>query len=131
MEANLKAGEFRIRKVRLEQHGFAYDTFELTGNLAGERVRRRFKTRAEALGEKSRLEVASANADGAIKNVTPRLTSAQFIEPAIELRDSVVYILFHGPNRDPMRARWPPTMIGSGIPGKTMSEKHRQAGQLE
>jgi integrase len=80
MEVTMPNGDFRIRRVRLTQHGFAYATFELTGYLAGERVRKRFKTRELALGEKNRLEVASANDEGAIKTATTRLTAAQLAE---------------------------------------------------
>jgi len=58
----------------------AYETFELTGYLKGERIRRRFKSRDLAAGEKNRLEVAAANDDGAIKTVTTRLAPAQLAE---------------------------------------------------
>jgi hypothetical protein len=77
MEANVKNGVFRIRKVRLEQHGFAYDTFELTGYLAGERIRNRFKTRELAVGEKTRLEVKVANGAGDVRAVVTRLSELQ------------------------------------------------------
>jgi integrase len=80
MEALVKNGGFRTQKVRLTQHGVTYSTFELTGYLAGERIRKRFKTRELAEGERNRLEVAAANDDGAIKTVTTRLTPTQLAE---------------------------------------------------
>eukprot|EP01035_Chromulina_nebulosa_P029488 gene29488-39081_t len=44
------------------------------------RVRKRFKSKTLANGEKNRLEVAAANADGAVKTVITRLNSAQLAE---------------------------------------------------
>jgi hypothetical protein len=77
MEANVRNGEFEIREVQLTQHGFTYDTFELTGYLAGERVRNRFKTRDLAVGAKTRLEVKAANGAGDVRAVVTRLTDVQ------------------------------------------------------
>ncbi|MDP3069834.1 MAG: hypothetical protein Q8N18_06065 [Opitutaceae bacterium] len=76
----MKAAGFRIRAIHAKEHGCKYRTFQIVGYLHGERVRRRFKSRDEALGEKNRLEVAAANADGALKPVSTRLNTAQVAE---------------------------------------------------
>jgi integrase len=66
--------------VRLCQHGCSYDAFELSGYLAGHRIRKWFKNRELAHGEKCRLEVSAANADGGFQTVTTRLNPAQLAE---------------------------------------------------
>lgn len=76
----MKSGGFSIRSIWAKEHGWRYKTFQLVGYLDGRRVRKRFKSRELALGEKNRLEVAAANNDGAIKTVTTRLTGAQLAE---------------------------------------------------
>jgi len=80
MESTMNSASFAIRRINAREHGCRYQTFQLVGYLDGHRVRKRFKSRAEALGEKNRLEVAVANRDGAIKTVTTRLTSTQLAE---------------------------------------------------
>ena len=79
MGANMKNGDFSIRRLKLSEHGFDYETWQLIGYLNGERVRKRFKSREEALGEKNRLEVAAANA-GEIVARNTRLSAAQLAD---------------------------------------------------
>lgn len=79
MKAKDSSG-FAIKRVTLTEKGFNYDTFRLTGRLNGERIRKQFKSREEALGEANRLGVQAANTDGAIRSVLTRLTGEQVIE---------------------------------------------------
>jgi hypothetical protein len=67
---------FSIKRITLAQKGFSYVTFQLTGYLHSQRIRKQFKSQEEALGEKNRLEVAAAN-DGSINSVLTRLTVEQ------------------------------------------------------
>lgn len=76
----MKSGEFTVRRIWAKEHGFRYQTFQVVGYLDGSRVRKRFRSRAEALGEKNRLDVAAANHDGTMKTVTTRLTGGQLAE---------------------------------------------------
>ncbi len=76
----MKPREFKIRRVTATDHGYRYQTFLVSGYLHGERVRRKFKTRDEALGEKTRLEVAAANGGGEIRAHNTRLTLAQLAD---------------------------------------------------
>jgi integrase len=80
MEVTMNSGEFTIRRINAREHGCRYQTFQLVGYLDGQRIRKRFKSRTEALGEKNRLEVSAANSDGRIKTVTTRLTGPQLAE---------------------------------------------------
>lgn len=71
---------FVIKRVSLTEKGVTYDTFRLTGRLNGQRIRRQFKSREEALGEKNRLEVQAANSGGSIRAVPTRLSEIQIAE---------------------------------------------------
>ncbi len=73
------SGKFVLRQVRAASHGVAYDTFLLSGWLNGRRIRRHFKDRDEALGEKNRLEVEAANR-GEIQVRATRLSAVQLAE---------------------------------------------------
>jgi hypothetical protein len=55
------SGKFVLKRVRAACNGVTYDTFRLSGWLNGRRIRRQFKDRDEALGEKNRLEIEAAN----------------------------------------------------------------------
>lgn len=79
MRAKNSAG-FEIKPVRLNQKGFTYETFRLTGWLNGRRVRKQFKSRDEAQGEKLRLEVEAANTSGQVRTVVTRLNDEQVRE---------------------------------------------------
>ncbi len=70
-------GQFKITPVTVTTDGYEYPTFRVSGWLNGQRIRKNFKSRAEAQGEKQRLEVAAANAEGDIQAVNTRLTSSQ------------------------------------------------------
>jgi len=77
MKARTKIGEFRIRRVQANDHGFSYSTFQVVGYLNGERVRKKFKSRQEALGELNRLQVQAVNEDGLIRTTNTRLDGTQ------------------------------------------------------
>lgn len=51
-----QSGRFAIRQVKAASNGFTYDTFLRSGWLNGIQVRRHFKNRDEAMGEKNRPE---------------------------------------------------------------------------
>ncbi len=72
--------DFKIRTVTVRENGYAYTTHKLSGWLNGRLIRKRFKSREEALGELNRLQVQAANADGVIRAVNTRLTTAQLAE---------------------------------------------------
>ena len=80
MEVPLKSGKFLVRRIVVTDHGFTYPTFQVVGYLAGQRVRKRFKSLEEAAGEKSRLEVAAANEDSGVRSVNTRLGVDQVAE---------------------------------------------------
>src|SRR5207247_77755 len=69
--------EFQVRPVTLNQHGCEYLTFEVVGYLGSDRVRKRFKSRDEAVAEKSALEIKSANANAQVRTAITRLTDFQ------------------------------------------------------
>ena len=75
--ARNKNGEFRIRQIQTTDHGFKYSTFQVVGYLNGERIRKKFKSREDALGELNRLEVQAANSDGLIRPINTRLDAVQ------------------------------------------------------
>ena len=79
MEAPMKAG-FRIKPVNVTSGDFTYRTHRLCGWLNGQRIRRQFKSRDEAEGEKNRLEVAAANVGGKVRALNTRLSEAQLAE---------------------------------------------------
>src|SRR5262245_10149845 len=68
---------FSIKPVKVRNGEFTYRSFRLVGWLNGARLRKQFQDRAEAEGEKSRLEVEAANRDGAIRPINSRLTTEQ------------------------------------------------------
>lgn len=72
-----KPSALGIKRAKLTEKGFTYETFRLTGWHNGERVRKQFKSREEADGEKNRLEVEAANAESGTRAVNTRLTAAQ------------------------------------------------------
>ncbi len=76
----MKSGLFRIRRVRVRVGDCAYWTYRLTGWLQGRRIRKQFKTEAEAIGAKQLNEIAAANADLQIRPVNTSLSSAQLRE---------------------------------------------------
>lgn len=75
----MKAGGFRIRPFKAMEHGKVRRGFQVVGYLDGERIRKRCRSREEALGEKNRLEVRAANADH-VRAVNTRLTGQQLAE---------------------------------------------------
>ena len=78
MRSRKKIAGFRIRKIVARDHGVSYQTFQVVGYLNGERVRKKFKSRPEALAELNRLGVQAANSDGnEVLPVNTRLTLAQ------------------------------------------------------
>ena len=74
-----RSGKFVLKQVRAACNGVIYDTFRLTGWLNGRRIRRQFKDRDEALGEKNRLEVGAAN-KGEMQVRATRLSAVQLAE---------------------------------------------------
>lgn len=80
-----KKGGFTIRTLNASEHGFEYQTFQLVGYLHGERIRKRFKKREDAVFEKARLEVLAANA-GEIQPVNTRLTPDQVADAEAAFR---------------------------------------------
>ncbi len=70
-------GGFTVKRVTLQANGYSYDTFRVAGRSVGRRIRKDFKSKEEAEGEKDRLEIEAANADGSIRPVNTRLTPAQ------------------------------------------------------
>jgi hypothetical protein len=78
MRSRKKINGFRIRKIVARDHGITYQTFQVVGYLNGERVRKKFKSRPEALGELNRLGVQAANSEGNdVLPVNTRLTPSQ------------------------------------------------------
>jgi hypothetical protein len=77
MGASMSAQGFRIRQITVSDHGYRYATFQVVGSLNGQRIRKKFKRRELALGEKTRLEVLAANTESEIRAVNTRLTPAQ------------------------------------------------------
>lgn len=73
----MKAG-FRIKAVTVRAGGVTYKTHRLTGYLNGERIRKNFKSRDEADGEKARLEIQAGNSS--LRSILTRLTEAQVAE---------------------------------------------------
>ena len=86
MRTQMKNGGFHVRRVVVTEHGCSYPTFQVVGYLAGERLRRRFKSRELALGEKNRLDVMAANGAGGFHAVNTRLTMEQVTEAEALIR---------------------------------------------
>jgi hypothetical protein len=57
----MRTGHFTIKRQRVDGP-FSYWTFRLTGWLRGRRIRKQFKSEAEAAGAKVRYEIEAANA---------------------------------------------------------------------
>ena len=74
-----RSGKFMLKQVRAASNGVTYDTFLLSGWLNGCRIRRHFKDRDEALGEKNRLEVGAA-INGEMQVRATRLSAVQLAE---------------------------------------------------
>lgn len=86
MKGTSKTDDFQIRQITARERGYSYHTYQVTGYLNGERVRRRVKTLEEALGEKSRLTIKAANGAGGIQAINTRLNHDQVIEAEIAYR---------------------------------------------
>lgn len=76
----LKSDRFVIKPIIATSNGFSYETFLLSGRIDGKRVRKHFKSRDEALGEKNSLEVEAANVGGEFRARHTRLSSEQLAE---------------------------------------------------
>lgn len=73
-----KTTPLKIKRASVTEHGFTYETFRLTGWINGARIRRQFKTREEAEGERDTLEVSGSNTAGPlIRRLSTRLSEAQ------------------------------------------------------
>lgn len=79
MGIDVRNGEFRIREMVAKERGRRYVRYQLVGYLNGERVRKRFESHDEAIGEKRRLEVLAANT-GEIRAANTRLSHEQLAE---------------------------------------------------
>ena len=80
MEGVMKQNEFSLRRLVVKEHNYSYETYQVCGYLNGQRIRRRFRTRDEALGEKDRLEIQAANNVGLIRMVATRLSHKDLAE---------------------------------------------------
>ncbi len=77
-ELTIKKATFSDRQqVGGAVKAYTYPGYALRGRLAGQRIRKQFKTYSEALTEKNRLEIEAADRDGAIHAVATRLSDAQ------------------------------------------------------
>ena len=102
MRGPKKNDQFRIRRIVTSDHGIRYQSFQVVGYLHGERIRKKFQSREDALGELNRLTVLAANSGGiTIRPVNTRLTPDQVrgAELAIErlgshaLKDAIDWFL--------------------------------------
>lgn len=57
----MRTGHFIIKRQRVSAGPFSYWTFRVSGWLRGRRIRRQFKSEAEAIGAKARYEIEAAN----------------------------------------------------------------------
>jgi len=80
----MSSSAFTVRKKRIKavEDGkvYAYDTYRVEGTLKGARIRKNFKNREEALGEKQRLEIEAANETGEVSARATSLTVDQLRE---------------------------------------------------
>lgn len=80
----MRNGHFVVRRTRVVVGECAYWTYRLTGWLQGRRIRKQFKTEAEAIGAKQLQEIEAANAAAAgehqVRPVNTALSSAQVRE---------------------------------------------------
>jgi hypothetical protein len=74
-----RSGKFVLKQVRTASNGVTYDTFLLSGWLDGCRIRKHFKDRDEALGEKNALEIEAENGSE-IRVRATRLSPTQLAE---------------------------------------------------
>jgi hypothetical protein len=80
-----RSGKFALRQIRASSNGVTYDTFLLSGWLNGRRIRKHFKSRDEALGEKNSLEIEAANNGGEIRARNTRLSAEQIAEAELAI----------------------------------------------
>jgi integrase len=85
MEVPMKKPGFRIRPFMARERGIERERFQVVGYLGNERIRKRFATREEAVGEKIRLEVQAANL-GEIRAINTRMTPEQVAEAEAAFR---------------------------------------------
>jgi ribosomal protein S6 len=71
---------FTITRTTVHSDGYRYPTYKIQGWVNGRRIRKNFKSEQEAIGEKHRLEVFSANAIDPIRPAVTRLTPAQIAD---------------------------------------------------
>lgn len=76
----MSEGAFTLKRITVQNGPFTYSTYRVEGKLNGVRVRKNFKKRQEAVGEKQRLEIEAANTDGAIQPKNTSLSSEQLRE---------------------------------------------------
>lgn len=69
-----------IKRARMSEKGVSYETFRLLGWIDGKRIRKQFKSRDEAEGEKSRLEIEAANKESGTRTLNTRFTAAQLAD---------------------------------------------------
>lgn len=77
---------FTIKSAKVANGGFLFRSFKLVRWLNGERIRKQFKKRAEAEGEKQRLEILAGNSDRAVQSVVTRLSFEQVSEAEAAFR---------------------------------------------
>jgi len=70
---------FTVRAVQLHQHGYAYESYQVEGWTEAGRYRKRFKSKADAYGHKTELEVMAAN-HGEIVARNTRLSREQLAQ---------------------------------------------------
>jgi len=70
---------FTVREVHLHQHGYAYKSYQVEGWTGAGRYRKRFKSKADAYGHKTELEVMAAN-HGEIVARNTRLSREQLAQ---------------------------------------------------
>ena len=68
-------GRFTLKRIEVRNGPFTYATYRVEGKLNGILIRKNFKSRHEAAGEKQRLEIEAANTDGAIAAQNTSLTA--------------------------------------------------------
>jgi hypothetical protein len=73
-------GPFKIRKIKVKDHGCHYVTFLVEGHLNGRRLRKKFQRYDEAVGEKGRLDIEAGNSEAALRVAPTRLSDKQIAE---------------------------------------------------
>jgi len=129
MRGPKKSDPFRIRRIVASDHGIRYQTFQVVGYLHGQRVRKKFQFREDALGELNRLAVLAANSSGiTIQPVNTRLTPDQVrgAELAIErlgthaLKDAIDWFL----------ANYRPPLVSTTIENAAAESMRDREGQV-